>query len=375
MLSISALFSTRTMNQILQVGLDVAQAIGLPVSTWREGDPTRSQYHYLAEVLATLDQTNAAYIKAGFLSSAVADAEETGDSTWLKVLALELFGVTVAEATYATSAAGEGVTLTNTAGGLWDVSTGDLTFRNSVTGKTYHNTDAFELSAGLTHTFEVVADEPGSDSTVGDDEIDELVTTLLGVEVTDSDPVVGTDEPSPKAIETLCLATLGALSPNGPPDAYNHVCTNVELTGVTEINRATTIGDNDTGLVTVYVASAAGSVTGASVAAAQAACETWSTPVTVRPTVISAAAVSVAIAAQISGDAIPSTFLDAVEAELARVFVDLPIGGTVYRSRIIAAIHKAVPQAASVSLATPAVDVTLTAAQVPVVGTVAVTEI
>jgi len=374
-LSISALFSVRTFDQILAVGLEVAEALGLPVTTWREGDPTRSQYHYLAEVLSTLEPTNASYIKAGFLSSAVADAEESGSSEWLKVLALETFGVEVAEATYATSAAGEGVTLTNGGGGLYDVAAGDITFRNSVTNKTYHNTDAFVLSAGLTHTFEIVADEAGSDSTVGDDEIDELVTTLPGVTVVSSDPVVGIDEPSPKAIEVLCLATLGALSPNGPPDAYEYVCTNAALTGVTEINRATALGDDETGEVTIYVASAAGAVTSGSVAAAQAAVLIWATPLCIRPTVISATAETVDVTAQIVGDNIPSTFLSDIEGALETLFLDLPIGGTVYRSRIIAAIHEAVPSAVSVVLLAPALDVTLAATEVPVVGTVIVTEV
>lgn len=374
-ISIFTLFSVRTIADFLQTGLDVARALGLPVDTWREGDPTRSDYHYLAEALATLEVTNATYIKAGFLSSAVADAEAAGDSSWLKVLALEVFGVTVDEATYATSASGEGVSVTNGTG-FFDIGPGDITFRNSATEKTYHNTDSVVLSApGQTHTFEIIADEAGADSSSGVDEIDEIVTTLLGVTVTGSDAVVGQDEATPKEIQTQCLASLGALSPNGPPDAYEYICRNSDFTGVTDITRAKAFGDSDTGLVTVYVAGASGAVAGASVTAAQEAVDIWSTPLCINATVENSAPITVAVTATITGEDIPASFEALITAELGTFFASLDIGADVFRSAIIAAIHKAVPEIASVTLTVPAADTTIAVGEVPVLGTVTVTEV
>src|SRR5690606_21310682 len=114
--------------------------------------------------------------------------------------------------------------------------------------------------------FDLVADEAGSGSSVGADEIDELVTTFLGVEIASSTAAVGTDEPDPETIREQCRATTGALSPNGPPDAYEFVVRESSLTGVTEITRAKATGDSDTGTGDVIVASASGAVSSGSVA-------------------------------------------------------------------------------------------------------------
>jgi phage-related baseplate assembly protein len=180
------------------------------------------------------------------------------------------------------------------------------------------------------------------------------------------------DQQSIECLRDQCGDTLGALSPNGPPDAYEYVCKNAALTGVTEINRATAIGDSDEGIVTVYVASADGAVSAESVAAAQTAVELWATPLCIRPFVESAVPLSVPVTAQILGDSIPADYAALINGALGELFLSLPIGGVVYRSRLIATIHSAVPQATNVILISPALDVTPTADQVPIVGAVSV---
>ena len=52
---VTSLFIVKTAAEIFALGREVAQALGLPVTSWRTGDPTRSLYKYLAEVLAILE--------------------------------------------------------------------------------------------------------------------------------------------------------------------------------------------------------------------------------------------------------------------------------------------------------------------------------
>ncbi len=367
-ISVLSLFTVETAAAIYQRGLQVAALLGLPVTSWRSGDPTRSLYAYLADVLAAREEKSVEFSKAGFLSTAEGD--------WATLHALEVYGVERGEATYATPT----VTLRNAGGGVWDIAAGDLTVKCTATGKTYHSTDnPGELGPGDTFTYALIADEAGSGSSVGEDEIDDFVTPAelgtMGVVIDGSTSAAAQDQQSVEELRDQCGDTLGALSPDGPPDAYEYVCKNSDLTGNTEINRATSIGDSDTGFVTVYVASAAGAVTSPSVDAAQAAVLRWATPLCINPEVISASPIAVNVSAQISGEGIPAGYLEAINGRLGTLFLGLAIGGTVYRSRLIAEIHAAVPQALSVNLLTPTIDTTLTGSQVPVLGSVAVTEV
>jgi hypothetical protein len=91
------LFAVNSAAHILKTGLEVAAALGVPVETWRAGDPTRSLYHYLAEVLAAHDSILASFVRSGFLSSAIEQAKEDGNLDWLTVLAKEMYGVDVSD--------------------------------------------------------------------------------------------------------------------------------------------------------------------------------------------------------------------------------------------------------------------------------------
>jgi hypothetical protein len=367
-INILNLFTADTATKIYNAGLAVANVLGLPVTSWRSGDPTRSLYAYLADVIAAKEEKGVQFAKSGFISTAEGD--------WATLHAHEVYNVTRGTASYAVPTA----TLRNAGGGVFDFPPGDLTLKCTATGRTYHNTDnPGQLGPGVTRTYAMIADEAGAASSVGTNEIDGFVTPAelgtFGVVIAGSGPSAAQDEQSLTELRDQCGDTLGALSPNGPPDAYEYVCKNADLTGVTEINRATAIGDNATGLVTVYVASASGDVTAPSVEAAQQAVYRWATPLCINPVVISAAELAVNISAQISGSDIPATFAEAINGRIGALFLALPIGGTIYRSRLISEIHAAVPQIESVNLVSPALDTVLTPDQVPVVGTVSIVEV
>lgn len=367
-LSLSALFSVETAASILERGLEIARVLRLPVTSWRAGDPTRSLYKFLAETQAAKEELASQFIKSGFLSTAEGD--------WKKLHAVEVYGITPTEATCATP----DVTLLNTGGGLYVIEPGDITVKASTIEKTFHNTTGGTLASGpgttLTLTFE--ADEAGSDSSVSADEIDELVTTLLGVEIQSSTAALASDEQSDESIEEQCNASLGALSPNGPEDAYEYVVRNSELTGVTDITRARAEHDDDDGDVIVYVASATGPVAGASVTAAQDAVEQWATPLTITPTVTNAVATTINVSGTVEADDLPVDFEDLCEAAITALFAAVPIGGTVALSAIISKLQRTLEDAGagnvSITLATPASNTALAANAVPVLGTFTLAE-
>ncbi len=373
---LSDLLSVETAATIYQRGLDIATAVGLTVTSWVGGDPTRSYYYHVAESLAYLEPRILSFIAAGFLD--FAGATEPA-STWLVLLADQVYGYTAREATYASASAC--VTLTNGGGGQYPLPAGRLRVKNSSTGATYHNTsDGILLSGvGQTATFDMVADVAGSDSSSGVGEIDELVTTLPLVTCANTVALIGEDAESAASIVAGCRAKLGAMSANGPADAYVSVATNAAKTGTTGITKAVVVDDSDTGDVIVYLAGPSGAVSGADVTAADSAIDTWALPVCITPTVASASGVTQAITYSKKLRAGVGKTVGEIEADdqaaLEALFAKHPIGGDTGGIMAHSLIESTLQQAHAaycydVTVSTPAADVAVTASQVAVLGAV-----
>jgi len=371
--SLASLLVQETSDSILTYALGIASAIGVPVSTWQVGDPTRSLFAVEADKLSLLEAEVVGFISSGFLDYASGD--------WLTIGAKQRYNVDRPLATYATTA----VTLTNTGGGLYVISANDLTFKNSTTGKTYHNTSGGTLASGpgTTLIVNVEADEAGSTSSASAGEIDTLVTTLLGVTCTNVDAAVGIDELDDGTLIQQCRDKLGSLSPNGPADAYAFVARNSDLTGTSAVTRVRVYSNSTTGGVSVYLAGPSGAVAPADVAAVQSAILTWATPLCATPTVASATAVTVNVTYTLwVYKSVNKTTADVqadVLAALTSMFSTRPIGGDIippattgnlYASLIASTIRGVYPQAFSVSVTTPSSDVALTNSQVAALGTV-----
>lgn len=385
---LSDLLTQATKSALYAKGLEVAAAVGLPVTSWQPGDPTRSLYWFASEILSTLEGVVVNYIASGFLDFAVARAEANPDARkWLVLLAEQVYGYTATEATYATCT----VTLSNGGGGLYPIEAGDLTFRSTTTGKTYRNTSGGTLASGpgTTLTIDVVADEPGSASSASAGDITEMVTTLLGVTCANPTAAVGLDAESPNAIASGCKAKLGALSPNGPRSAYEYVATTPALTGTSNVTRARSVGDSATGDVTLYLAGPSGAVAGADVALVQTAIETWATPLCITPTAVSAANKVIAPTYELwLYDTVGMTEAAAhalVQTALQAMVTARPISGDVippatsgyvYHSLIEATIASPFPgEVFRVAVTTPAGDTAIAANEVPVLGTVTPTAV
>lgn len=359
-----------TKEQIYSRGLAVASGLGLDVTSWIAGNPTRSTYWFLAEVLSILEVQVAGFFSSGFL-----DYAEKG---WLTILAEQLYRVTREPATVAVTS----ITFTNAGGGYYDLGPGDVTVKHPVTGKTYTSTELLVLPGGTTRTIAFAADEEGSASSAGAGEITELVTGMLGVTVTNHTACSARDEEPDPDVRARCRAKLGTLSPNGPMDAYNFVVRTPELTGNNEITRSRTDSDSTTGDVTVYVATASGGVSSPALAAALAAVTKWATPLCSTPHVVNCTGVTIAVTYEVwlyasvgeSESAIKAKISDTLDAML----LARPIGGDViapattgalYRSLIAATIRSAYPgHVFHVDVTTPSGDTALALNEVIAAG-------
>lgn len=368
-ISLSTLFSTSTAAELLSTGLELAASLGLPTTSWRKGDPERTLFRFLANALAERDSVASEFIRAGFLT--------TSRGSWKTLVASEMYGVEREGATYATPS----VTFSNSGGASYSKAAGEVIVKASSTGVLFRNSAALSLASGpgTTAIVAFVADDAGSDGTVGVDDVDTIVSTMLGVSITSSTAATGIDEQSDEALEDECLTTLGALSANGPPDAYNAVCLDSGLTGRTEITRAATVENASDGTVTVYIAGASGAVAAGVVSDAQDAVETWATPACVTPTVVSAAESAQTIAYNVDGDDIPASADSDIESLVTSYLAGLAIGGYLATSALISLAHEYLVDAGAsnvdVELTSPAASVDLSPGQIATVGSVTVTEV
>jgi len=374
MASLANLLIQETKAAIYARGLAVATALGLPVTSWVAGDPTRSLYYYLAEVLSTLEVMVAGYVSSGFLDYATAD--------WLTILADQSFNVQRIDATFA----GTPVTLTNGGGGIYVIAPGDVVVKSSTNGKTYTNTSGGTLgSSPHTLTLDFTADESGSASTAFAGQIDTLVTGLISVTCSNAAAALGLDAEPDQALRDRCRAKLGTLSPNGPADAYNFIVRDSTRISIPlEITKSRTISDSTTGNVTVYVGGASGAVSGAAVIAAQSAVQQWSSPLCITPTVVNCVSLPVAVTYEIwlyaAVGETDAAITSKVYNDLLTMFAARPIGGDIiapattgalYQSLISATIRASYPTTAfRVAVTAPAGDTALAINQIAQLGTV-----
>lgn len=385
--TLASLLLQQTKAQIYALGISLATSLNLPVTTWQPGDPTRSLYYLESELVEALEEIVVGFIQSGFLDYAALPVNDSDgnplpvNTTWLKIRAKQDFNVDVPDATFATTP----VTLTNTSGFVYVIAPGDLTFKSSITEKTYRNTEGGTLAgSGGTLTISVTADEAGADSSAGATEINTIVSTLLGVTCSNASAAVGLDEQDPSVTIQQCRDKSGSLSPNGPASAYTFVAKNGTLTGIQTITRARAYPNSDTGDVLLYIAGASGAVSGGDVTAVQNAINQWATPLTITPTVASASNVGVNVTYTLwvyksvnqNSTQIEASVLTALET----LFANAPIGGDIippattgflYETLIESVIRGVFPgKTFRVSVSAPSGDTALSNGQVPVLGTV-----
>ena len=370
-MNLANLLVAKSRAYFYEAALSISNLIGLPVTSWQAGDPSRALFHAYAEAEEARDVLDAGYISSGFLDYAKGE--------WLRQHAAQQFGVLVPPATYASG----NVVLSNPGGYTTTLDAGDLTFKNSTTGKTYHSTSGGLLASGpgttLTVSFE--ADEPGSDSSAAAGEIDEMVTPLGSVTCTNPIAAIGVDEQSEDTTRAMCRARRGRATPNGPRDAYTDVALDPVLTGTSAITRARSFRSSAQGDVTVYLAGPSGAVAPADVLLVEEAILSNATPLCVTPLVLSCTAVVTPVSYSVwvykRANLSPAEFRELAETVLEKLFAALPIGGDIIAPALTGKVYLSLLAAAirSVSDDVFRVDMTgsdtvLTNAQVAALGVV-----
>lgn len=373
--TLAQLIVQETKAALYAQALSFAETVGLPVTSWQTGNPTRSLYHIISTWWAAQEQIAARYVAAHFLDLAA----QLDDPQWLIAIAYEQFGYTAREATYATCT----VQLTNTGAGVFDpIDAQSLTFaKTGDPNITYRNTTGGSLLDGsvtpTTLDLTVECEVAGSDGSAAPGDLT-IVTSLIGVTATNITTATGIDAESATSIVAGCRAKLEALSPNGAAGAYAYVALNAAITGASDVTRVRVIDDSTTGDVIVYVASSSGAVSAPDLALVEAALVETALPFCMTLTCSSASAlpVTTTITASVydSVNATESEIKQAIVDAVGALFATIPIGGDgddgkVFRARLISTVEQTFPgYVFDVVLAAPAADVALAVSQVATTG-------
>jgi hypothetical protein len=315
---------------------------------------------------------------------------DLAQGSWLTLWAKSVYNV---DRPLAAAAAGT-LRLTNTSTVTFSKGIGQVTVKSSATGKTYTNTGTVTLGASPAFVdVPFVANEVGSASSAAPGAIDTLVTTMVGVTVTNAAAFVGTDDMADDALGALALAKLGSLSPNGPANAYLYIAltdpTTVPvlvangLTTLTSvpITRVGVVADGNGG-VSVYLANAAGPASAPDVAIVNARIQAAVTPLGIKATCFAANQVTIAVSysAWLKGSGLTNAgAISAFAAKLVAYFGSIPLGGVILPpatsgvvspNAIEGMLFAASPGVVKAVVTLPGVDVALTADQVPVLGAV-----
>jgi hypothetical protein len=252
MLSVSALFTPISEDEVFESFLATLETLSIPARSWRKGGAYRNILRAVSRTYAGLTVVMSDFAKAGFL--------DDSSGGWLTLLAHFVYGVDRPPATFALGK----LLFTNVGGGVYDSSNaaaGTVFALWTDGNKTYVTLEDLNLlNPGDTQLVPIRAVEIGSASSVAPTLINALQTNLLGVEVSNPLSVVGSDAMPDELLRQLCRDKLAALSPLGARGAYDYaVAIAKRLDGSpVDINRHRIISDPTTGTVTIICASPSG---------------------------------------------------------------------------------------------------------------------
>lgn len=382
-LPLDQLTTPLTVDQIKTSIYSVLASVGTNTSNWKPGAVVRTIIAGVAIVLAAFSTLIALVTRGGYLLLA--------RGSWLDLVGLNNFNEPRIAATFATGS----IILNNNGGGSFTEAAGDVTFTNTRTGKTYRNVGGFSLAPGQQGLAVLIsAVEAGAASSSLPGEI-ALETSLPAVAVLSPDAITGLDAEADPIYASRCQDKTGALSPNGPRDAYRFAAAGAKrldgsVIGVNRVHVAPPLGD---GFVDVYVAGPSGAISGdpsnpaTDLGAVQEAIEQISTPMGVTPRAHSVTAVVQDISYEIwlynNAGLAAGDVTAAVAAAISAYFATFPIGGLLangisgflYRDALSSLISRT--QVATVTIPvvhllidTPALDAPVAANTVVTPGTV-----
>lgn len=377
--TLNQLITPADRDAMLATLLALAASLNAPTTSWVEGDPTLTQYMTVGQKMADLSQVAVEIAKGGFGDLLPSDG-------WADIWALSRFKVTRVPAKPA--AGGEVLTCSASAVGN-TYAPGEIIIAHATTHKTYANTVSITVvPSTVLDPKAFAATEPGSASTAAPGSITVLVSSIVGVTVSNPESFIGTDQETTPHLVDRARSSLGALSPNGPKDAYNYVATTQFLPDgtplsntSTPITRTRTIVDEPTGELSVYLATSAGAPSGPDVAIVQTAIDTRAEPWGTTAMAIAATEVVQPITYQawVKGSQLTVAQLEStIGVALAFYFAMLALGGDVippdtgdlYVESLEQVIGHAAVGITRVIVSVPASAVALTPNQVVVLGAI-----
>lgn len=374
LIDVSTLATPLTAEQVKKQIYAAMAAVGLSTTSWKPLGMSRTIVAVIAAVLAGYTRVVSVLVRSTLLDLA--------DGDGLTVLAYYVYGVLRILATQATG----DVVLTNAGGGVYDVDPGDLVVRNVDTNALYSNVSAFHLGALGTATVTVRALEAGSAGSALATKITQFSTPLLGVTVSNPAALLAVDEELDEPLRVRCRESLGALSPNGPREAYAYVAKSAVRADGTSVgvNRVSTTVSSPTAEVGVLVATPSGAVPGTlgdastDLGLVEKLVLELVEPLGVTATLDTATNITVAVTSDVyirtSSNLTDLEVQTAVEAQLVRFFQTVPIGGfpggLLFVDGLRGEVRVAVPLAYHATISAPASDVAIAADQVAVPGVI-----
>ncbi len=379
-LPLDELFAEETRDNVLDDLLTTCRLVGLKVTAWQSGQPFRTALVVSAQKIADLTRLQSLAIKGGFL-----DYAEAG---WLTILAESVYRVVRRPAQYST---GDSFRVTNASDEVYTRLAGEITVAHNVTGKTFHNASDVTVAPSTTvEDLVFVADEVGTDSDGGPNSIDQLVSVAAGITITNDKAVLGSNEESDPDLRVRCRNKLGALSPNGPKEAYAFVATTPYFDNDPDrpccvvsvpTTRVQVVLDKDTGRVTVYCATENGSISEPDRVVTDAALDRWATPwlVDQRAELCTEDTTDVTYHIWLGDSNLTTEQVEArIATALSRYFKTLPIGGFIippdagfiYVDAIRTVITRAVEGVIKVTVSLPTGDIEMGPGHVAILGTV-----
>lgn len=379
-----------TQPQALASELSIAVTLGLPTTAWQPLGISRGILWIDGQIISSYSATVSLMAQGayGATASKMVDVNGNPITEWMDLRGTDQYNVSRIPATYA-SAPSSSFAITNAGGANFGpFSPGQLHVSNPVTKKTYHNSATVTIAASSTTPVALVADEIGAASTSGPGTVTAIVSpSLANCTCTNSGSVIGSDAESNAAYYARCLVKLGALSPNGPSQAYDFVAKSILDPTQRFYNPALTQPITRTvqlaspALVQNYIANSAGAPSGPDVTIVNAAVQRWAVPLGTTATVSAAVnhtvnfnyTVYVPTSLGYTAPQVETAISDA----LATYFETLPIGGltdatpnVIPWSALLSIIRTALPGISSATLASPSVDVPLLSTEVGVVGSI-----
>lgn len=366
-----------TPEQVEQSIYNLLGAIGIPATSWQEGSVLRAIISILSRMTSNVIEIISIIVRGTFLDYA--------EGIYLTALASYVYNVVRGEATFATGV----VTVNNSSANTYSFQPGELLFYNSTTQKEFQNTSIVSISPFQTGvSVDVIAREAGSGSTSTPNSITSFVTPRIGLSCTNPSALVGTDEEADSDLRQRCRDALGALSPNGPKEAYAYVAKSavrpVDGSPI-GVNRVSVSADNSTGVVQVYVTDPDGPLTGPDLALVDAEIQQKVVPLGITCFVSNATAYTQPVTASVWCRKSFNVTIPQIQTEIGNALINyfqnvaiggdpLVDGGTGYLmySDLISVIDNSNESIYRTVLALPPNDIALTPDQVPVLGTVTI---